>query len=68
MLEDRDPTHPVGAKGVGEPSLVGAAPAIANAIHNATGARVRTLPMTPERVLDALEERDAPGGGLSASR
>ena len=68
VLEDRDPTHPVGAKGVGEPSLVGAAPAIANAIHNATGARVRTLPMTPERVLDALEERDAPGGGLSASR
>ena len=61
MLEDPDPTHPVGAKGIGEPSLVGAAPAIANAIRNATGARVRALPMTPERVLDAMEERDAPG-------
>jgi CO/xanthine dehydrogenase Mo-binding subunit len=36
---------------------VGAAPAIANAICNATGARVRTLPMKPERVLDALEKR-----------
>jgi CO/xanthine dehydrogenase Mo-binding subunit len=57
VLEDPDPSHPVGAKGVGEPSLVGAAPAIANAICNATGARVRTLPMKPERVLDALEKR-----------
>jgi CO/xanthine dehydrogenase Mo-binding subunit len=55
VLEDPDPTHPVGAKGIGEPSLVGAAPAIANAIRNATGARVRTLPMTPERVLAALD-------------
>ena len=57
VLEDPDPTHPVGAKGIGEPSLVGAAPAIANAICNATGARPRRLPMTPERVLDALDAR-----------
>jgi CO/xanthine dehydrogenase Mo-binding subunit len=57
LLEDPDPTHPVGAKGIGEPSLVGVAPAIANAICNATGARVRVLPMTPERVLDALDAR-----------
>lgn len=56
ILEDPEPTHPVGAKGVGEPSLVGAAPAIANAIFNATGARVRTLPMTPERILNALSK------------
>jgi CO/xanthine dehydrogenase Mo-binding subunit len=63
VLEDADPTHPVGAKGVGEPSLVGVAPAIANAIAAATsreahhGARLRRLPMTPERVLDALDRR-----------
>ena len=57
VLEDPDPTHPVGAKEIGEPSLVGAAPAIANAICNATGARVRAFPMTPKRVLDALEAR-----------
>ncbi len=57
ILEDPEPSHPVGAKGVGEPSLVGAAPAIANAICNATGARVRTLPMKPERVLGELEKR-----------
>jgi CO/xanthine dehydrogenase Mo-binding subunit len=57
VLEDPDPTHPVGAKGIGEPSLVGAAPAIANAICNATGARAHRLPMTPERVLEALDAR-----------
>ena len=56
VIEDPEPSHPLGAKGIGEPSLVGAAPAIANAIRNATGARVRTLPMTPERVLDTLAQ------------
>jgi CO/xanthine dehydrogenase Mo-binding subunit len=55
VLEDPEPSHPLGVKGIGEPSLVGAAPAIANAIRDATGARLTTLPMTPERVLDALE-------------
>jgi CO/xanthine dehydrogenase Mo-binding subunit len=55
IIEDPDPTGPFGAKGVGEISLVGVAPAIANAIAAAIGARVRQLPMTPERVLDALE-------------
>ena len=57
VLEDPEPTHPVGAKGIGEPSLVGAAPAIANAICDAVGARIRTLPMTPERILNSMDER-----------
>jgi len=57
VLEDPEPSHPLGAKGIGEPSLVGAAPAIANAIRAATGVRLTTLPMTPERVLDALKTR-----------
>jgi len=57
VLEDPEPSHPLGAKGIGEPSLVGAAPAIANAIRAATGVRLTMLPMTPERVLDALETR-----------
>jgi CO/xanthine dehydrogenase Mo-binding subunit len=57
ILEDPDPTHPVGAKGIGEPSLVGAAPAIANAVCDAVGVRLRELPMTPERVLAALDTR-----------
>ena len=55
VLEDPDPTHPVGAKGIGEPSLVGAAPAIANAIRQAVGVRIRQIPMTPERVLAAMD-------------
>jgi CO/xanthine dehydrogenase Mo-binding subunit len=55
VLEDPDPTGPFGAKGIGEIAMVGVAPAIANAVAAATGARLRRLPMTPERVLDAIE-------------
>ena len=54
IVEDPEPSGPFGAKGVGEPPLVGAAPAIANAVAHATGLRLRTIPMAPERVLDAL--------------
>ena len=61
IVEDPEPTGPFGAKGVGEPPLIGAAPAIANAIANAAGIRLRTLPMTPERVLDALIAADTEG-------
>ncbi|RKN12186.1 xanthine dehydrogenase family protein molybdopterin-binding subunit [Streptomyces radicis] len=43
--------NPMGAKGVGETGIVGAAAAIANAAHHATGIRVRDLPMTPEKFL-----------------
>jgi xanthine dehydrogenase YagR molybdenum-binding subunit len=44
------------AAGIGEPPLVPTLGAVANAIYNATGARVRELPMTPDRVLAALAE------------
>ena len=43
-----------GAKGVGEPSLTPVAPAIANAVANAIGTRVFDLPITPEKVVNAL--------------
>jgi CO/xanthine dehydrogenase Mo-binding subunit len=46
---------PLGAKGVGEPPVIPPAGAVANAIARATGARVRELPMTAERVWDALQ-------------
>jgi len=53
IVELGEPTHPFGAKGCSEISTVGIAPAIANAIYNATGLRLDELPMTPERVLSA---------------
>ena len=45
---------PFGSKGVGEPPVVPVAPAIANAIHDAIGVRVTQLPITPERLFEAL--------------
>jgi CO/xanthine dehydrogenase Mo-binding subunit len=49
---------PFGAKGVGETATFGVSPAIANAIHDAVGVRLTELPITAERVLRALHERD----------
>jgi CO/xanthine dehydrogenase Mo-binding subunit len=46
----------IGSKGAGEPPIIPTAAAIANAIFNATGARVRHLPVTPKRMLEALRE------------
>ncbi|MFE9815694.1 xanthine dehydrogenase family protein molybdopterin-binding subunit [Streptomyces sp. NBC_00236] len=48
---------PFGAKGAGEGAMVPVAAAVANAVHDATGARVTTLPLSPERVFDALRAR-----------
>jgi len=55
ILESGTGIGPFGAKGIGEPSLTPAAPAVANAVADAIGARVHDLPLTPERVLDALD-------------
>lgn len=57
IVETDDPQGPFGAKGVGEMGGTPTAAAIANAIHDATGVWLTQLPMTPERVLKALEER-----------
>lgn len=56
LVETIEPSGPFGAKGLGESSMIPAAPAIANAIYHATGVRIRHLPMTPERVFFALKE------------
>ncbi|MFM7344174.1 MAG: molybdopterin-dependent oxidoreductase [Tagaea sp.] len=56
LIEDAEPLGPYGAKGIGEPALVPTAPAILNAIHHATGARLRHVPATPDRVRAALKE------------
>ena len=55
ILELADPQGPYGARGVSEMPLVPFAPAVAAAIHDATGAWLNDLPMTPERVLHAIE-------------
>ncbi|WP_179131495.1 xanthine dehydrogenase family protein molybdopterin-binding subunit [Candidatus Entotheonella palauensis] len=57
LIENEDGPGPFGAKGLGEGGIVAAAPAIANAIYQATGVRIKTLPLTPERVWRALRDR-----------
>lgn len=42
--------NPIGAKGLGEIALIGFAAAVANAVYNATGKRLRDLPITPEKI------------------
>jgi xanthine dehydrogenase molybdenum-binding subunit len=54
MVESNEPTGPFGAKGVGEPPLIPVAAAVANAVHDALGIRVRELPITDEKVLRLL--------------
>jgi xanthine dehydrogenase YagR molybdenum-binding subunit len=52
LVDEHDPhVNPLGVKGVGEIAMVGVAPAIANAIFNASGRRVRELPITPDKLL-----------------
>jgi len=57
IVKNYDPTGPFGAKGVGEPTSVPTAAAIANAIYDAVGVRIHSLPATSEKVLMALREK-----------
>ena len=57
IIEQPEPSGPLGAKGVGEPPIICVAPAVGNAIREATGHRLRQLPFTPERVDSALNQR-----------
>lgn len=56
FIESNDVIGPFGAKGVGEPQFMAAAAAISNAIYNAAGIRLRSLPMNPKRVIEALKK------------
>lgn len=56
IVENPHATGPFGAKGVGETGIIAIAPAIANAVRDAVGVRITRLPLSPERVLDAMDE------------
>jgi len=54
FIDKPDPIiNPLGTKGLGEISLIGVAAAVANAVYNATGKRIRELPITPDKILMA---------------
>jgi len=55
ILESGTGVGPFGAKGIGEPSLTPAPAAVANAVADAIGVRIHELPLTPERVLAAID-------------
>ncbi len=56
LIESLDPLGPFGAKGIGEPALVPTAPAILNAITDATGCRPTQVPVTPSRLWQLLRD------------
>ena len=57
IVEARHEEGPFGAKGIGEPAAAPTAPAIANAVFDAVGIRIKDLPITPEKVIAALREK-----------
>ena len=61
IVEVPNPKHPYGVRGVGEVGIVPPIPAVANAIHDATGIRMRDLPMSPVNVLDQLNKQNGVG-------
>jgi CO/xanthine dehydrogenase Mo-binding subunit len=58
MIEVPNPRHPFGARGVGEVPIVPPMAAVANAIADATGIRLRDLPMSPPRLLAAIDHAE----------
>lgn len=58
LIENEDSDGPYGAKGIGEPATIATTPAIANAIYHAIGVRIYHLPITPEKILKALKQRE----------
>lgn len=56
FIENPQSDGPFGARGMAEPAMIPAAPAIVNAFYHATGVRVNEIPLTPERVVKALKD------------
>ena len=57
LIEEPDPNGPFGAKEVGQGPLLPVMPAVANAVYDAVGVRIDEMPITPEKVLQALERK-----------
>jgi 4-hydroxybenzoyl-CoA reductase subunit alpha len=68
IVESVDPEGPFGAKEASEGSLAATIPAIANAIYDAVGVRLREAPFTPERVLAAIKAKHSEKKGLEITR
>lgn len=66
FVESMDPVGPYGAKAASETPILMAAPAIANALYDAVGVRIRDLPITPEKVLAALRAKKEQGDAAHA--
>ncbi|SET52954.1 purine hydroxylase beta subunit apoprotein [Natronincola peptidivorans] len=58
FIENPESTGPYGAKGIGEPVTLAVAPAILNAIYDAVGIRIKEIPVTPDKLLIALKEKE----------
>jgi CO/xanthine dehydrogenase Mo-binding subunit len=56
IVEVPEPLGPFGARGVGEATTIPTAAAIANAVFNAVGVRMKELPITPERIFEDLKK------------
>ena len=67
IVESIDPEGPFGAKEAGEGSLAATIPAIANAIFDAVGVRINSIPITPDKILDALRQKQKSDAGNGAS-
>jgi CO/xanthine dehydrogenase Mo-binding subunit len=57
LIESGEGAGPFGAKGVGEPSVCSVAPAISNAVQDAVGVRIYDLPLTPEKIIKAINQK-----------
>jgi 4-hydroxybenzoyl-CoA reductase subunit alpha len=65
IVETNEPNGPFGAKEVGEGAIMPTIPAVLNAIYDATGVRIFELPLTPQRVYEALQRHKAQKGGAA---
>ncbi len=63
VLESKTGKGPFGAKGIGEPAITAAAPAVVNAIRDAVGVRIHRIPATAERIFFALKEQETKSSG-----